>query len=75
MTSILLQLKLNRLEIPIRYFLQVDPKTLQGQVNKSYKYRKYYRDIINETSPPFFIWTFEFLTMTLIAQNENIVEH
>ena len=51
------------------------PNKPQAQVKESDKSSKDRRDIIDETSPPFFIWNFEFLKKTLIAQNENIMEH
>ena len=45
---------------PDKMFWQVTPKKLQGQVKELDKDNKDQRDIIDETSPSFFIWNFKF---------------
>ena len=54
-------------------FLYLVPKKPQGQVKESVEGGKDHSNIINEASPSFFIWNFEFFKTRLIAQNENIV--
>ena len=67
-------IQMKEISNPDKIYL-VTPKKLKGKVKESDKVSKDYRDIINETSPPFFIWKFELLKIPLITQNANLVEH